>query len=193
MISFFIGCGVALAAVWVVARFVGFRRQKPQDYSEGPPFDLRMCLNGKLMSEGVIFGPLGGVTSRFVAQMHGRWDDNNGILRERFRYESGMVQDRRWHLKLGDDGRIFPQADDIATSGHGRQCGNACQLKYRITLPQEVGGYQLDVVDWMYLLDNGTIMNRSQFRKFGFKVLELVAVIRPATPDEIVTWESMDE
>jgi hypothetical protein len=31
----------------------------------------------------------------------------------------------------------------------------------------------------MYLLDNGTVMNRSQFRKFGIKVGELVATIRP--------------
>ncbi len=35
------------------------------------------------------------------------------------------------------------------------------------------------VTDWMYLADNGTIVNRSQFRKFGFKVAELVATMRP--------------
>ena len=37
----------------------------------------------------------------------------------------------------------------------------------------------LDVVDWMYLTPDGTIMNRSQFRKFGIKVAELVATLRP--------------
>ncbi len=37
----------------------------------------------------------------------------------------------------------------------------------------------LDVVDWMYVMENGTIMNRSQFRKFGIKVAELVATMRP--------------
>lgn len=35
------------------------------------------------------------------------------------------------------------------------------------------------VTDWMYLADNETIVNRSQFRKFGFKVAELVATMRP--------------
>ena len=34
--------------------------------------------------------------------------------------------------------------------------------------------------DWMYLMENGTIINRSQFRKFGVKVAELVATMRPA-------------
>jgi hypothetical protein len=32
----------------------------------------------------------------------------------------------------------------------------------------------------MYLMSNGSIMNRSQFRKFGIKVAELVATMRPA-------------
>jgi hypothetical protein len=32
----------------------------------------------------------------------------------------------------------------------------------------------------MYLTENGTIMNLSQFLKFGIKVAELVATIRPA-------------
>jgi hypothetical protein len=36
----------------------------------------------------------------------------------------------------------------------------------------------LDVIDWMYRLENGTIINRSQFRKFGIKVAELVATLR---------------
>ncbi len=42
-----------------------------------------------------------------------------------------------------------------------------------------IDGHVLDVTDWMYLMENGTIMNRSQFRKFGIKVAELVATMRP--------------
>jgi hypothetical protein len=38
----------------------------------------------------------------------------------------------------------------------------------------------LDVTDWMYLMENGTIINRSQFRKWGVKVAELIATMRPA-------------
>jgi hypothetical protein len=52
-------------------------------------------------------------------------------------------------------------------------------LNYRIRLTPEAGGHVLDTVDWMYLTANGTIMNRSQFRKYGIKVAELVATMRP--------------
>ena len=40
----------------------------------------------------------------------------------------------------------------------------------------------LTTTDWMYLGPNGAIVNRSQFRKFGLKVGELVATMRPAAP-----------
>jgi hypothetical protein len=53
-------------------------------------------------------------------------------------------------------------------------------LKYRIKLPKDSsGGHVLDTTDWMYVVENGTIINRSQFRKFGIKVAELVATMRP--------------
>jgi hypothetical protein len=45
-------------------------------------------------------------------------------------------------------------------------------------MAESAGGHVLDVTDWMYLMENGTIMNRSQFRKFGIKVAELVATMR---------------
>ena len=65
-------------------------------------------------------------------------------------------------------------------TGTGTVAGSAVQLLYRLRLPAAAGGHVLDVNDWMYLTPNGTLMNRSQFRKFGFKVAELVATMRPA-------------
>ena len=46
-------------------------------------------------------------------------------------------------------------------------------------MAESTGGHVLGVTDWMYLMENGTIMNRSQFRKYGIKVAELVATMRP--------------
>ena len=91
---------------------------------------------------------------------------------------NGATQDREWRLELGNDGRIKADADDLVEPGHGQMTGSAVQLKYRIRLPEDSGGHVLDTVDWMYLAPNGTVMNRSQFRKFGIPVAELVATMR---------------
>ena len=63
-------------------------------------------------------------------------------------------------------------------SGSGAQKGPAVQMCYKIKLDASAGGHVLNVIDWMYLMENGTIMNRSQFRKFGIPVAELIATMR---------------
>lgn len=177
---------VALGALFVLAigsirrRLWSFKAQRPEDYVEGQPqFDLRTHLNGPIICEGVIYGPLGRVTSRFVGEFEARWEGNVGVMTERFHYDSGSKQDRVWHLRLGNDGRIRATAPDVLGTGTGVQMGSAVQLQYRIQLPEESGGHVLDTTDWMYLAPNGTIVNRSQFRKFGIQVAELVATMRP--------------
>ena len=52
-------------------------------------------------------------------------------------------------------------------------------LRYRLRLPEEAGGWEVDVTDWLYLGEDGVIVNRAQFRRFGILVGELVGTIRP--------------
>ena len=174
-----IGAAAALTLVALRSRYLGFRAQETRDFAgKGPAFDPRVHLNGPILCEGVIYGPTGRVSSRFVAEMTGTWEGTTGTLAEVFRYDSGAVQNRRWTLRLGNDRSIKAEAPDVVGTGTGRYEGPALRLDYRIRLPEDAGGHVLTVTDWMYLMENGTIMNRSQFRKFGIKVAELVATMR---------------
>lgn len=180
ILSALAGALVVLALLALRTRYASFTAQSPADYAgNGPAFDLRRHLSGPIACEGVIFGPTGRVTSRFVAGMEGTWDGTTGTLAEVFRYDSGTVQHRAWTLALGPDGSITATAPDVVGRGTGHVAGSGVMLRYRIRLTPEAGGHVLDVTDWMYLMENGTIMNRSQFRKFGIKVAELVATMRP--------------
>ncbi len=174
-----IGAALVCAAVFAKTRYMSFRAQTSDDYADGPIFDIRERFNGPVQCEGVIYGPTGKVSSRFVADFVATWNGNVCTMVEKFHYDSGQVQDRVWTLTLGNDGRIKAEAPDVVGTGTGQQSGSAVLLNYRIKLTKEAGGHALDVTDWMYLMANGNIMNRSQFRKFGIKVAELVATMRP--------------
>ena len=178
ILGILLGVLFTLALIALLTRLTGFRTQKPGDFTGGPAFDMATHLNGKILCEGVIYGPLGRVSSRFVADMNGTWDGNTGTLAETFRYDTGAVQERCWTLRVDDAGRIRADAPDLVGSGTGTQAGPAVQMKYRIKLDASAGGHELNVIDWMYLMENGTIMNRSQFRKFGIPVAELIATMR---------------
>jgi hypothetical protein len=169
----------ALAFPIARRRWWSFQAQSPQDLAtKGPTFDLKEQLNGPILCEGLIYGPTGRVTSRFVANMIGSWEGDTCTLRERFHYDSGTVQDRVWTLHLSEGGRIRAEAPDVIGTGTGQAAGAAVQMNYNIKLTPEAGGHVLAVNDWMYLMENGTIMNRSQFSKFGITVAELVATLR---------------
>jgi hypothetical protein len=170
-------------AILVVALWrpgFGFRWQNPSDYADTAPiFDVQKNLGGKMISDGVIYGPTGRVVTRFVAELEGIWDGDTGTLAEFFQYAGGGGVDRKWFLTMGEDGNFTATADDIVGVAVGIQSGSTVQLRYKLKLADDAGGHVLDVVDWLYLMENGTIVNRSQMRKFGIKVAELVASIRP--------------
>lgn len=179
LIFVLLGMTLMGALFWGMSRKAGFLAQRPEDYAaKGPNFDLRTHLNGPIQCEGMIYGPMGRISSRFVADMDVTWTGNVGVMKERFTYDTGEIQDREWTLTLGNDGSVKAEAADVVGLGQGMQKGPALELKYRIKLPDTSGGHVLDAVDWMYLIENGTIMNRSQFRKYGIKVAELVATLR---------------
>lgn len=170
---------VVLGLIMLRIYFLSFRSQKPEHYiGTTPAFDIRTHLSGPIQSEGVIFGPNGRAVSRFVADMDGDWSGSTGVLREHFKYSSGEKQDRAWRLRIGNDGSFTAEADDIIGKAQGHQEGATVCMTYRIRLKEEAGGHVLDVTDWMYMMDNGVIMNKSEMRKAGVKVAELIATMR---------------
>lgn len=170
-----------LAAMVARSRLLSFRSQSPSDYTgTGPDFSLPKHLNGEILSEGLIYGPNGKMSNSFVARMVGEWDGNTGTLAEYFTYSNGKQMTRKWYLTLGTGDTFIAKADDIVGEGKGTISGATVKLTYRIVLPEDAGGHTLNVTDWMYLTENGAIMNRSEMRKFGIKVAELVATMRPA-------------
>ena len=181
-VCFVLGIVLALALVILRRRLAEFPGQSPEDYSEGfPQFDLKEHLNGKMICEGVIYGPMGRITSSFSADFDITWTGDVGVMKEHFRYNDGSTQDREWTITLGQNGAFTSTAPDVPGAGIGMQAGSAVQMLYKIKLPEDAGGHVLNTVDWMYLTPDGTIMNRSQFRKFGLRVAELVASIRPVS------------
>ena len=171
---------VLLVAIVAKTYLFSFRFQSPQDYAgTGPQFDLKTQLSGEILSEGLIFGPNGKMTNSFVAKMVGTWDGDTGTLSEEFTYSNGKTQSRKWHLTLGPNNTFTATADDLVGEAQGVVSGSTVRLRYEIILPEDSGGHTLQATDWMYLTADGAIMNKSEMRKFGLKVAELVATMRP--------------
>lgn len=179
VLFFLLGAAVVWGILLIRRWFADFPGQKAHDYGdESPLFDMRAHLNGHMVCDGVIFGPMGRVTSTFDADFDVSWEGNTCTMKEEFRYNDGSTQHRAWRIELDGRGGFEAFADDVPGKARGEIAGPAVLFSYDIKLPPESGGHKLSAFDCMYLTNNGTIVNRSQFRKFGFRVAELVATIR---------------
>jgi hypothetical protein len=176
-----IGAAVAVAGSLVWDCFLSFRAQRLSDYAtERPAFDVSAVLSGDYSAHGAIFDYTGRANARFSAKIKGRFDDKGGILAERFEYDgSNIVDTREWKIHISNPSSFTATAPDVIGIAKGQVSGNSVRMTYRLQLPDRAGGHILDVVDWLYLMEDGTIINRSEMRKFGLRAAELFAVFVP--------------
>ena len=154
-------------------------RQTLEAYAgETPALDLRTYFRGRLTAAGVFIGLSGCVERRFVIDVLGTWDGDRGTLTERFRFADGEVTERIWTVGFLNGGAFTATAPDVEGSATGRQCGNAAAMRYRLRIPRTRGAITVTMDDWLYLMDDGTLINRARMAKFGIKVGELVVAFR---------------
>lgn len=145
---------------------------------ERPLFDLRGFFDGRLTGRGIFFDRNGHVVKRFVVQMNAHWQGADGTLDEHFRYSDGSTSVRTWHLRdLGQE-RYLGRAEDVIGEAQGRSAGNAFHWVYTLALPVDGRTWHVEFDDWMYRVDEQTVLNRSSMSKFGLNLGELVLDIR---------------
>lgn len=143
----------------------------PKTYENNhPKLDIRQYLNGKIKAWGMLEDRSGKVTRRFVVDMEGKWDDNEGILEEYFTFNDGEKSERIWTIKFSDDHHFTATASDVIGQAKGSQYGNVMQMEYILDLEidhQKKTRYNVKLDDWMYLLDEKILVNKSDIKKFG--------------------------
>ncbi|MES2984142.1 MAG: DUF3833 domain-containing protein [Pseudomonadota bacterium] len=151
-----------------------------EDYADQKPvMDIRQFLNGKLEAWGVLIDYSGKADMHFHATMNASWSGNVGTFHEDFVYSTGRKESRTWTITMTDDHHFTATAGDIEGTAIGTQHGNAAHLRYRLNAKRDSGGtIQLSMDDWLYLVDEKTVMNRTKMRKFGLTVGELMITIK---------------
>ncbi len=141
--------------------------------SAEPPLDLKEYFTGPIKAWGVIQDRKGHVTRRFDVTMVGTWDGDVGTLEEHFDYYDGETQKRTWTITKIAANTYEGTAGDILDKAHGNVEGSAMRWAYRMDLDVGDKTYRITFDDWMFLMNDGVLINRSYLKKFGITVAEL--------------------
>jgi hypothetical protein len=148
------------------------------DYAnERPKLDLRSYFNGKVDAWGTFQDRSGKVIKRFTVVMDCTWVGDTGTLDERFTYSDGTTERRVWTVKKSGD-RYVGTAADVVGEATGVAAGNALRWNYVLALPVDGSTYHMDMDDWMWLMDEATLLNKTTMSKFGVRVGEVTLFFR---------------
>jgi hypothetical protein len=133
--------------------------------------------NGKLTAHGVLKNRDGEVTRTFNATINAYWKDGVGTLEEVFIFDDGEVQYRTWKLQPTKNGGYNATAGDVIGEGIAGISGNAMNLNYVLRIKYNNDTLDLSVDDWMFLVDENTIINESVLTKWGIRVASIQLAI----------------
>lgn len=138
-----------------------------------PSLELENYFSGPVKAWGIVQDRSGKITRRFSVDMVGKWQGDIGTLTEDFEYYDGKTQQRIWTIAKTTDGEYEGTADDIIGKAQGQVNGNAVRWAYQMNLDVGKNTYKITFDDWMFLMKDGVLINRSYLKKFGIKVAEL--------------------
>lgn len=146
--------------------------------NEKPELDLPAFFSQPVKAWGMFQKRSGEVVKRFTVTIESRKQGEQLILDEHFVYSDGTLQRRVWTLTPDGPGRWKGTAGDVIGEAVGEVAGNA--LRWRYTLNLEVDGkfYPVQFDDWMYLMDDDTLINRSFMSKFGVELGQVTLFFR---------------
>jgi hypothetical protein len=110
--------------------------------------------------------------------MDGAWQGNTGTLSEHFVFDDGHTDQRVWTITYENDQNFTATAGDVVGTALGEQSGNAVVMRYTLRVPFNGASLDLSMEDWMYALDEKTVLNRTAMKKFGITVGTLVLFFR---------------
>ncbi|MEM7070715.1 MAG: DUF3833 domain-containing protein [Pseudomonadota bacterium] len=147
-----------------------------------PPLDLKAYFTGPIKAWGLVQDRRRHVVRRFDVTMVGTWTNDIGTLEEHFDYYDGETQKRIWTIHKLSDNRYEGTADDIITQAKGAIEGNAMRWAYQMNLDVDNNTYRITFDDWMFLMNDDVLINRSYLKKFGITVAELTLFMQKQIP-----------
>ncbi len=150
---------------------------KPEDFkNKEPRLIIEEYLSGNVKAWGVLQNRSGKVTRQFSADLDGTWDGKQLILKEKFSWDDGEIQNREWTINKIDDNHYEGTAGDVVGKAKGYSYGPAFKFEYVLLVPVKGKEMKITFDDWIFKQDDRVAINRATMTKFGFKVAELTVV-----------------
>jgi len=143
-----------------------------------PQFRPEKFFDGHTRSTGIFRNMVGKPEQRFTTDCRGRTRGRTLYLDQRFRYEDGRTQERRWQIRQVDATHYIGRANDVVGEARGKVTGSSFRLVYTVALKpgNPLSNVRLDQT--MTLRRDGTVENHATIRKLGIPLSRVTEQFR---------------
>ena len=152
-------------------------KMKPTDFKDQKPrLIIEEYLSGNVKAWGILQNRSGKVTRQFSADLNGNWDGKQLILDEKFNWNDGEVQTRKWIIDKIDENNYEGTAGDVVGKAKGYSYGPTFKFEYVLLVPVKGKEMKITFDDWIFMQDERVAINKATMTKFGIKVAELTVM-----------------
>ena len=152
----------------------------PKDIAKSDPkLVLEEYFAGDTKAWGLFMDRFGKVRRQFTVDVKGTWDGETLKLVEDFIYDDGEIEQRIWKLNKTGADTYEGTADGVVGKATGSISGNAFNWEYTFDLKMKDDKIlRVHFDDWMYLQEDGVVINKAVVTKLGFKLGEAIIVFK---------------
>lgn len=152
---------------------------KAEDFAgREPKLVLEQYFDGRSKAWGIFQDRFGRLRRQFEVDIEGRWDGEELTLVEDFLYDDGEHERRVWRIRKTGEHSYEGRAEDVIGVATGESYGNALNWTYRFALKVGDGTWNVAFDDWLFLQNDGVLINRAEVTKFGVKLGEVTLAFR---------------
>ena len=160
----------------------GCSNMKPEDFAgKEPRFLIEDYFEGRTKAWGIFQDRFGTLRRQFQVEIEGTWDGERLTLVEDFVYDDGERERRIWRIRKTGEHAYEGEADGVIGQARGRAYGNALNWRYDFDLQVGDSSWRVAFDDWLFLMEDGMVINRAQVTKLGIQIGEVTLVFRKPT------------
>jgi hypothetical protein len=146
----------------------------PQAFSTTTPaFDPIAFWSGRTASWGVIENRDGSPTAIVTTSTESTPDGRDSMNMVQHVMTGGKDTVRTWHMRRLGNGQFEATANDMVGSARGTASGRTFHWTWTLATKPGDSLRNISMEQWMYLADNGTLMNRTIITKLGLRLAEV--------------------
>jgi hypothetical protein len=139
-----------------------------------PAFDPLTFWTGHTHSWGVIENRAGAPTEIVQTDCQGNAEGPNALhMRQTLTESDGTITHRDWHLRRTAPGHFEATANDMVGTAHGDAAGRAFHWDWVWAAGGSNPLKHVTMHQWMYLMPDGTMMNRTVVTKLGVTLAQV--------------------